>query len=234
VSTYVRRLKEALPAVRERVHEAALRSGRSPEEIRIVAVTKGHPQEAVDAAIDAGLGDLGENRLGELGEKAARVEARAVRWHMIGHLQRRMAPAVRSLASLVHSIDSLRLAERLESTAAPDEPRLLMLAQVNVSGESSKSGFAPGELFEALERIMQFDTLSVEGLMTMAPLTSEREDLRRTFRGLRALREEAIERVPGYRGRELSMGMSNDFELAVEEGSTIVRLGSVLFGEQPA
>jgi len=230
----VRRLKEALPAVRERVHEAALRSGRSPEEIRIVAVTKGHPQEAVDAAIDAGLGDLGENRLGELGEKAARVEARAVRWHMIGHLQRRMAPAVRSLASLVHSIDSLRLAERLESTAAPDEPRLLMLAQVNVSGESSKSGFAPGELFEALERIMQFDTLSVEGLMTMAPLTSEREDLRRTFRGLRALREEAIERVPGYRGRELSMGMSNDFELAVEEGSTIVRLGSVLFGEQPA
>lgn len=230
----MRRLKEALPAVRERVHEAALRSGRSPEEIRIVAVTKGHPQEAVDAAIDAGLGDLGENRLGELGEKAARVEARAVRWHMIGHLQRRMAPAVRSLASLVHSIDSLRLAERLESTAAPDEPRLLMLAQVNVSGESSKSGFAPGELFEALERIMQFDTLSVEGLMTMAPLTSEREDLRRTFRGLRALREEAIERVPGYRGRELSMGMSNDFELAVEEGSTIVRLGSVLFGEQPA
>lgn len=233
MSKYGRRLSEALPAVWERVHEAALRSGRSPEEIRVVAVTKGHPQAAVEAAIEAGLDDLGENRLGELEEKAARVEAGAVRWHMIGHLQRRKAPAVRALASLVHSIDSLRLAERLERSAAQAEPRLSVLVQVNVSGERSKSGFAPGEVIDALERIMRFDTLSVEGLMTMAPLTNEREDLRRTFAGLRALREEAIERVPGFRGQELSMGMSNDFELAVEEGSTIVRLGSVLFGERP-
>jgi len=233
VTSYRRRLDEALPAVRERVRQAALRGGRSPEDVRLVAVTKGHPFRAVEAAIEAGLSDLGENRLGELEEKAARVEPGSVRWHMIGHLQRRRAPAVRGLASLVHSIDSLRLAERLERAAGAEEACLRSLVQVNVSGEISKTGFAPAELFGALERLLEFDTLRVEGLMTMAPLTRRDTELRHSFRGLRALQEEAIERLPGYCGKELSMGMSNDFELAVEEGSTIVRIGSTLFGERP-
>lgn len=171
---------------------------------------------------------------------------------MIGHLQRRKAPRVRGVAHLVHSVDSLRLAERLDdaerlglaermdvgsgqagqggqNAALP----LPILLQVNTAGEESKSGFAPGELAEALGAVLRLTTLRVEGLMTMAPLTNDEAVLRATFRGLRELRDEARGRLPTFAGTELSMGMSNDFEIAVEEGSTIVRLGTVLLGELP-
>ncbi len=151
---------------------------------------------------------------------------------MIGRLQRRSAPRVRGLVSLVHALDSIQLAERLERTAPPGGKRLRVLVQVNVSGEASKAGFAPAELEGALEQLTELDTLAVEGLMTMAPFTRDERVLRRTFRGLRELHE-AAKRLPRYRGRELSMGMSNDYQLAVEEGSTIVRIGSALFGERP-
>lgn len=222
----------SLPEVREKVAAAAKRVGRSPSEIRIVGVTKGHPLEAVEAALEAGLQDLGENRIEELEEKAARVNAAGLRWHMVGHVQRRRAPALHGLAHLVHSLDSMRLAERLETTAPPGMGRLRVLVQVNVSSEATKGGFSAGECIPALERLVGSPGVDVQGLMTMAPFTDDEGVLRRTFSALRELNEEARERLPAYRGRELSMGMTNDFELAVEEGSTIVRIGTALFGER--
>ncbi len=226
-------LDETLPDVRERLRDAAARAGRRPGEVRVVAITKGHPFAAVEAALEMGLRDLGENRLGELEAKAVQVAPDSVNWHMVGHLQRRAAPRVREFASLVHSLDSLQLAERLERTGSPADEPLGVLVQVNVSGEVKKSGFDLDGFFFSLERLLGCKTLSVEGLMTMAPLTPDERLLRRTFGRLRELHEEALKRFTEYRGRELSMGMSNDFELAVEEGSTMVRIGSALFGERP-
>lgn len=234
MTSYRRLLQETLPRVRETIDRAAARSGRRPGDVRIVAVTKGHPLSAVHAALAVGLRELGENRLDELEEKAGAVDGDDVRWHMIGHLQRRTAPRVRGLASLVHSLDSLRLAKRLERSAMPGEKLLPVLVQVNVSGEESKSGFSTDEVVDALGELLQFESLRIQGMMTMAPFTRDEGILRRTFRGLRELHEAVGGQVPGYRGKELSMGMSNDFGLAVEEGSTIVRIGSGLFGERPA
>lgn len=230
---YRRLLEDTLPAVRERLQQAAARASRSPDEVRLVVVTKGHPLEAIEAALAMGLHDLGENRLEELAAKAGQVMPGSVNWHMVGHLQRRTAPRVREFAYLVHSLDSIRLAERLERTAPVGVPPLRLLVQVNVSGEGSKSGFSPEELFWALERLLGFGTLTVEGLMTIAPFTQDEGVIRRVFSDLRELQEEAAERFLEFRGKELSMGMSNDFELAVEEGSTIVRIGSALLGERP-
>jgi pyridoxal phosphate enzyme (YggS family) len=229
---YRGRLEAGLPEVREKVAAAAKRVGRSPGEIRIVGVTKGHPLDAVEAALEAGLCDLGENRIDELESKAARVSATRVRWHMVGHVQRRRAPVLHGLAHLVHSLDSMRLAERLETTLPAGMARLRVLVQVNVSGEATKGGFSTDECIPALERLVESSGLDVQGLMTMAPFIDDEAVLRKTFSALRELNEEARERLPAYRGRELSMGMSNDYELAVEEGSTIVRIGTALFGER--
>jgi pyridoxal phosphate enzyme (YggS family) len=229
---YRSRLVAALPEASEKVSAAAKRVGRSPHDILIVGVTKGHPIDAVEAALEAGLQDLGENRIEELEDKAARLNARGVRWHMVGHVQRRRAPALHGLAHLVHSLDSVRLAERLETTRPSGTGRLAVLMQVNVSGEATKGGFSADEWLSTLERWVGSSALDVRGLMTMAPFTDDEVALRRTFSKLRELNDEARDRIPGYLGRELSMGMSNDFELAVEEGSTIVRIGTALFGER--
>jgi pyridoxal phosphate enzyme (YggS family) len=229
---YRERLEEELPDVRARIERAAARSGRSPGDVTLVVVTKGHPIEAVEAVLETGLRDLGENRVEELERKAGQMRGAGVRWHMVGHVQRRAAPKLRDVAYMLHSLDSLRLAERLERTAPPGAEALRVLAQVNTSGEASKSGFSPTEVMGALERLTGLPSLRVEGLMTMAPLTEDERIVRKTFRDLKALHEEARAGVPTYRGVELSMGMSNDFELAVEEGSTIVRVGTALLGER--
>jgi pyridoxal phosphate enzyme (YggS family) len=227
---YSARLDETLPAVRERIVEAARRAGRDPAEIRIVAVTKEHPAEAIEALLAAGIRDLAENRIEQIEEWVVRFGREAARWHMIGPLQRRKAPEARAIISLLHSVDSVRLAERLEDVARPGEEPLPILVQVNTSGEETKGGFGPEEALEAIERIQALGTLRVEGLMTMAPYYADDELLRKTFGTLRRLHEEARDRLPAYAGTELSMGMSNDFEVAVEEGSTMVRLGTVLLG----
>jgi pyridoxal phosphate enzyme (YggS family) len=236
MNAYDRRLRDALPEVRSRIAGAADRSGRSPTDVRIVAVTKGHAFDAVEAALAAGLQDLGENRIEELEAKAARF--REARWHMIGRLQKRKAPKVFGLAWLVHSVDSVELAERLDRSArdgaAPEGTVPLdVLVQVNTSGEESKTGFGAENAIEGIGALLGLRTLRVRGLMTMAPLTSDERVLRATFRRLREVQEEAGRALDGYRGTELSMGMSNDFEIAVEEGSTMVRLGTVLLGERP-
>jgi PLP dependent protein len=218
------------------VGEAAARVGRSAEDITLVAVTKGHPFDVVEAALEVGFRDLGENRVESLVDRAARVKGPGCRWHMVGRLQRRQAPELHGVAHLVHSVDSLRLAERLARTAPPEgtaEP-LRILVQVNISGEAAKTGLTPAETPDAVARILALRELRVEGLMTMAPDTGDEGVLRETFGGLRELALELRRQLPEYRGTELSMGMSNDYRVAVEEGSTMIRLGTALFGERKA
>ena len=229
-STYRERLAETLPRVREAIREAAVGVGRDPAGVRLVAVTKGHPAEAVTAAVEAGLTDLGENRIEELEEKIERL-GRPARWHFIGHLQSRKA--TRALAAdLIHSVDSLKLARRL-ARAAEEAGRsdVAVLLQVNTSGEGSKSGFGADEAPEALLEVVGLAPLRVQGLMTMAPFTEDQALVRRTFRGLRHLLDALRAERPEV-GGELSMGMSNDLRVAVEEGSTLVRIGTALFGER--
>lgn len=197
----------------------------------MVAVTKAHPLEAVHAALAHGLFDLGENRVEQLAEKAAAVGDERVRWHMIGHVQRRKVPRVAGVAELVHSIDSLRLARRLSDVAEESGERQPVLIQVNTSGEETKGGLPGQGIGDDLRSILALSGLEVRGLMTMAPFTDDETVLRSTFRGLRELDEE-FRQLDGYAGEELSMGMTNDFEIAIEEGSTMIRLGTALFGRR--
>ncbi len=216
--------------VRERIERARQRAGRS-DEVTLVAVTKTHPADAVRAVLAAGVADVGENRVQELEEKVGEVGRAAVGWHLIGHLQRNKAGKAVGLFDLIHSLDSARLAEALSAEAVKRGAEVRALVQVNASGEDTKGGFEPAELVDALGRIVELPGMRVEGLMTMAPFTGDEATLRAAFRRTRELLDDARRQLPGV-GGQLSMGMSNDFELAVEEGSTLVRVGSVLFGER--
>ena len=228
---YESRLERSLEEIRGRIIRAAERSGRDPDGVTLVAVTKAHPLEAVHAALAHDLFDLGENRVEQLAEKAAAVGDERVRWHMIGHVQRRKVPRVAGVAELVHSIDSLRLAQRLSDAAEESGERQPVLIQVNTSGEETKGGLPGQGIGDDLRSILALSGLEVRGLMTMAPFTDDETVLRSTFRGLRELDEE-FRQLDGYAGEELSMGMTNDFEIAIEEGSTMIRLGTALFGRR--
>ncbi len=231
VLEYGKMLAETLPRVRERMESAAHAAGRPSGSVRLVAVTKGHPLAAIRAALDAGLRDLGENRVGELERKAQALGSEEVRWHMIGHLQRRKAPRAAELADLIHSVDSNRLAERLSRVAGEEGPAVRILAQVNTSGEQSKGGYGEAGAVEEIHRVAELPGLRVEGLMTMAPLAAEDPVLARTFRRLREI-SETLRSLTDEVGPELSMGMTNDMEIAIREGSTLVRIGTALFGER--
>ena len=224
-------LAERLEAVRERIAKAAERAGRDPASVGIVTVTKTHPAEAIREASALRLRDIGENRVQELEDKVTEVGRDAVRWHLIGHLQRNKAKKAVELVDLIHSVDSVRLARKLSDEAEAVGRRIEALIQVNVSGEESKGGLeGPGALDEIAE-ICAFGGLRVTGLMTMAPFVDDERVLRSVFSATRRFREEAA-RIPGFEPSHLSMGMSSDFEIAVEEGSTLVRLGTVLLGER--
>ena len=230
---YPERLKETLPRVRDEVEEAARLSGRTGADVTLVAVTKSHPLAAVEAALGAGIRDIGENRVEELQAKVAALEGRpAPRWHMIGHLQRRKAPRVIGICNLLHSVDTVRLAERLDRFVPAGAAPLPVLVQVNTSGEVAKSGLSTEEAPEAVHRITGLPGLAVRGLMTMAPFTDRERVLRDAFRTLRRLHEE-LGSLDGYQGEHLSMGMTNDFGIAIEEGSTMVRIGTALLGPRP-
>jgi hypothetical protein len=225
---YAGRLERTLPELRERVRRVAEGAGRDPASVRIVAVTKSHPLDAVDAALAAGLHDLGENRVEELeAKRAARPHAPAT-WHLIGHVQSRKARRAAELADLVHSVDSLRLAEKL----AQEGREVAVLAQVNTSGEGSKGGFALEGAVEAIHEVAELPGLRVRGLMTMAPFVDDERVLRAAFASLRETGER-LRRVTDRVGRELSMGMTNDLDVAIREGSTMIRIGTALFGERP-
>jgi len=229
---YETRLERSLGEIRGRIARAAERSGREADQVTLVAVTKAHPLAAVQAALEYDLTDLGENRVDDLVDKAATMADDRVRWHMIGHLQRRVAPRLVGVAGLVHSIDSLRLGQRLSNAAEEAGHRQHVLVQVNTSGEHSKGGL-PGSIGEDLRGILSLSGLEVRGLMTMAPFTDDERVVRGTFRALRELRDE-LRQFDGFEGNELSMGMTNDFEIAIEEGSTMIRLGTALFGGRTA
>jgi pyridoxal phosphate enzyme (YggS family) len=197
--------------------------------VRIVAVTKGHPPEAVRAALAAGLEDIGENRVQEALQKQDALPEVRVKWHLIGTLQRNKARHAAGRFGLVHSLDRLDLATELDRRVRPDA-RQPVLVQVNCSDEPQKGGVAPDELPDLLERLRELEHLDVRGLMTMSALSDDAGEQRRAFSRLRELRD-AGERA-GHRLPELSMGMSGDYPVAVEEGATLVRLGTVLFGER--
>ena len=219
-----------LEAVRERVAQAAKRAGRDPSGVHIVAVTKTHPIEVVREAARAGLLDIGENRVQEALAKQEAWPDAPVRWHLIGHLQRNKAKHAAGRFALIHSLDSVRLADALEQAAAAKSLVQDVLVQVNVAREPQKDGCAPEEAGALVAHAARLPHLRLLGLMTIAPFTDEVNVQRATFRGLRELRDH-LERS-GSRLPALSMGMSADFEIAVEEGATLLRLGTVLFGER--
>lgn len=231
-SEYAALVRDRLSRVRDRIAEAAGRSGRPPGSVRIVVVTKGHPPAAVEAALSAGIADAGENRVEELENKAPLFQDRGVRWHMIGHVQSRKAARVVQLGGLIHSVDSLRLAGKLSRAGQAAGRPVRVLVQVNVSGEATKSGFGAGAALDGVMAVSALPGLRVEGLMTMAPFTGDAEVARSVFGRTREIAAEA-EAALGTGPLELSMGMSNDYAPAVEEGSTMVRLGTVLLGDRP-
>lgn len=229
-ATYEDTLAGTLPLLRERIADAARAAGRDASGVRLVAVTKGHPVEALRAALGAGLRDLGENRVEELEPKVEALGRDGVTWHMVGHLQSRKAGRAMAAADLIHSVDSGRLAERLSRLAA-DGGGVDVLVQVNTSAEESKSGIEGDAAVEEVHRISELPGLRVRGLMTMAPFVDDERVLTDAFAGLRRLHERLREVAPEV-GPELSMGMSNDLEVAIREGSTMVRIGTALFGER--
>ncbi len=214
--------------IKERIHAAAERSGRQGDSITLVAVTKTHPPEVVQEAFDTGQTVFGENRVQELLSKAAVLPA-SLQWHLIGHLQSNKIRKVLPICEMIHGVDSLGLAQEIARIAADLElfPRILL--EVNVSGEASKFGFQPETLLKDLPGMLKLPHLSIEGLMTVAPHVENPEDVRPVFRSLRLLRDRCDAELP-----LLSMGMTNDFEVAIEEGATHVRIGSALFGNRRA
>lgn len=220
-----------LERVRERVAEIQNAAGLS-QRVRIVAVTKGHLGAAVLAAIDAGVTDVGENRVQEALRKQDELGHVPVAWHLIGHLQTNKAKAAVGRFVAVHSVDSLRVAEALEAANIKrGAAGLDVLLQVNVAGEGQKTGCHPDDASDIAHAITGFETLRLQGLMTMAPFTDDESVRRSTFSRLRVTREHL--EGEGLVLPELSMGMSNDYAAAVAEGATILRLGTVLFGERP-
>lgn len=219
--------------VRERIAQAAVRSGRDPDAITLIAVTKTMSAERVRAAALAGISDVGENRVQEAAPKIAELAGGLpLRWHLIGHLQRNKARRAAELFDVIHSIDSLDLGRALSRAAGDRGREIETFVQVNVSGESTKHGYAPEDLFVQAEELAQLQHLRWRGLMTIAPEEAGESDLRAVFAATRKLHADLARVFDGGEWNALSMGMSNDFELAIAEGATHVRVGRAIFGER--
>ena len=216
--------------VKNQIAMACERAGRSPEEVTIVAVTKYVDVPEIQALLDAGITHIGESRVQAAEAKLTQLEGKNFVAHMIGHLQRNKVARCLQLVDLIHSVDSWRLLVEIDKQGARLGKVTPCLLQVNVSGEATKFGFSPEQLHSVLEGIHQLPHVTVKGLMTMAPHHSNPEDTRPVFRSLRRLAEQIkAQNMPGVHMDELSMGMSNDYAIAVEEGATMVRIGSALF-----
>jgi PLP dependent protein len=217
--------------VRERIAQACLRAGRRPEDVILVAVSKTVEPERIRQAYEAGLRDFGENRVQEANAKRASLSDLTVTWHLVGHLQSNKAKLARQLFHWVHSVDSLRLAEKLDHAAVCEGERLPVLLEVNLGGEATKSGVREEDVLDFVGQVAQLKTLELCGLMTVPPFFEKPEDVRPFFRRLRQLAEKVnAASLPAVSMRELSMGMSHDYEVAIEEGATIVRVGTAIFG----
>ncbi len=222
--------------VLDRIAHAARRGGRRPEAVQLVVVTKGHPLEAVRQVVEAGARHLGENYLEEALPKIEALGGEPLTWHMIGHVQSRKARPVAEHFAWVHSVDRLKLARRLSAFAAESGRSLPVLLECNVSGEESKFGWPAWDerawpaLADELAPLLELPALDVRGLMTMAPFVDDPEEVRPVFRRLRSLRDFLARRFPRLPWEHLSMGMSGDFEVAIEEGATFVRVGTAIMG----
>ncbi len=214
-------------AVRDRIKEAANRSGRDPREVKIIAVSKNVSPESILAAKKLGLNDFGENRLQEALPKITALPA-DIKWHFVGHLQTNKVRDVLDRFSMVHSLDRMSLAQALEKESRKKDTVMPVLVQINASGEASKYGLAPEELEDFLEEVKDFSGIKVRGLMTMAPLVDNPEETRPVFARLRNLKEQI--NIPSLKLDYLSMGMTNDYQIAVEEGANLVRIGTAIFG----
>jgi PLP dependent protein len=230
-------IPKSISFVRERVTTAACRAGRSPEEISLMAVSKTQPAERIRQAYEAGQRLFGENRVQDFASKIdALQDLRGAEWHMIGHLQTNKAARAAELFRGVDSVDSLKLAEKLDGAALALGRKLEVLIEINIGGESAKSGASPDsrELEDLLRAAPRLEALTFRGLMTVPPFTDDPEGSRKYFRRLRELRDSiAARKLPAVSMDQLSMGMSHDFEVAIEEGSTCVRVGTAIFGERP-
>jgi len=227
-------LRDRFADVRNRIETTARACGRSAKEITLVAITKTHPAETMKAAIDLGASDFGENRVQEAEVKIGELGRAAARWHLVGHLQTNKARRAISLFDVIHSLDSAGLAERLDRLCAEEGRQSLdVLVQIDLAGEVTKAGIETAELPTLLSTLKQCSRLHLIGLMTLPPYFENPDCSRSFFKTLRALRDEL--QAQGYFGSakgELSMGMSHDFEVAIEEGATMIRVGTALFGER--
>ena len=227
-------IASAVAAVRERIRRAAARAGRSADDITLIAVSKTHPPDAVRAAFEAGVAHFGENKVQEALPKIealAALRAQGLRWHLVGHLQSNKANRAATSFDCIHSVDSAGLAARLDRAAAEAGVTVPVLVQVELAGEETKSGLSESAVLPALEATRSLRHVKVTGLMTLPPYSDDAEQVRPYFRRLRALRDWALERGL-LQGGALSMGMSGDFEVAIEEGATLVRVGTAIFGER--
>jgi len=224
-----------LTQIRTRINEAARRTGRSGDDVTLVAVSKTKPIELIRTAYEVGQRDFGENRLEELWEKVEAANAlglTGIRWHLIGTIQSRKSSQAVGPFTLLHAVDRLKIAQRLSRDAEAAGCVLSILLEVNVSGEASKQGFSPDEVRHTATDLLALPALQVAGLMTVAPLVDDAATTRPVFRALRMLRDELRTTHPAGDWSQLSMGMTNDFEVAVEEGATLVRVGSAIFGSR--
>jgi pyridoxal phosphate enzyme (YggS family) len=221
-----------LARVRARITAAALRSERDPSDVRLIAVSKGMPAARVDAAIDAGVEDIGENRIQEAADKQREVR-NAARWHLIGHLQTNKAARAAALFDFVHSVDSLRVADALSTHRPPGRDPIGVLLEVELTGLPTRYGVAESDVEAVVQQLVNVPAIHLMGLMTIAPFSDDPEDARASFVRLRHIRDH-MEHATGWALPELSMGMSNDFEIAIEEGATMVRVGRAIFGEPVA
>ena len=223
-------IAENLDRVREQIAAAATKSGRPANDIELVAITKTHPTEKVREAIEAGQTLLGESRVQEARAKIPELPAH-IRWHFVGHLQKNKVRQALPLFEMIHSVDSLALARDINRIAEDQGLYPRALLEVNVAGEGNKFGFAPNKLREQMEEVLELPRLSIEGLMCIPPMGDEAEASREYFVDLRKLRD-SLEKEFNLKLPHLSMGMTNDFPIAIEEGATMVRVGTAIFGER--
>ena len=235
-------LAENIHQVQDRIARACARAGRDPSDVTLVAVSKTFPAEVIGEAYRLGLRDFGENRVQEATEKIPNIQSLTpnLQWHLVGHLQSRKAREAVDLFDVIHSVDSLKLADKLSRLCVESGRVMPILLECNVSGEETKYGFSVATTADRarwmadVEATLALPGVRVEGLMTVAPIAADAEDARPVFRALRQLRDELAARFPQAGWRRLSMGMTDDFEVAIQEGATMVRIGRAIFGERLA
>jgi len=231
----INEIKSNFEKVKQRVIKAALSCGRNPDEIKIVAVSKSHPVDIVANGISAGIKVFGENYVQEMKYKIEQLESRQIaqpEWHYIGHLQTNKVKYIVPYVSLIHSVDSVHLAEEISKHAKKLNKTIDILLQINTSGEDSKSGCAPEETCDIFRVVKEIENINVVGLMTIGSFSDNEFIYRNEFRLLKSMKEQMNIKYPEVNVKHLSMGMSHDFEAAIEEGATIVRIGTAIFGER--